>query len=152
MPTFTTPTRDDLAAFIEDRRTILSFEGLFRAVLGLLEGLRPVQSKAAAYTVLPSESGTVFIATAADVEFTLPATSEGLWYTFVFKVPSAGVGGQVSPDANDKIMGNGFTAADNKAAINSGATDRQGDCITLVGDGLDGWFITSLMGTWAREV
>lgn len=148
--TFSTPSRDVLESFIKDRQTVLDFEALFDAVLA--SGKRGFQSKAAAYTVLAEESGTVFVATAADVEFTLPATSAGLWYTFVFKVPSAGVGGQVSPVAADKIMGNGFTSADNKAAINSGATDREGDSITVVADGSDGWFIINLTGTWAREV
>lgn len=144
--TFTTPSRADLQEFIKDPRTLRAVEALFELV-----GKRPVQSKAASYAVLPSETGSVFIATAADVIFTLPATANGLWFTFVFKVPSAGTGGQVDPAATDKIMGNGFTSADGKAAINSGATDREGDCITLVADGLDGWFIENVMGTWARE-
>jgi hypothetical protein len=146
-----TPARSDLARFIGDPRTLRAFEELFAAVSAHLLGALPTQSKAAGYTVLAEESGTVFIATAADVEFTLPATAIGLTYTFVFKVPSAGVGGQVSPAAADKIMGNGFTSADNKAAINSGATDREGDSITVVGDGSAGWFIVGLTGTWARE-
>lgn len=149
--TFTTPSRSDLQAFIKDPRTLLAFEALFDSVVGLLQGLRPAQAKAANYTVLASESGNVFVATAANVEFTLPATSAGLWFTFVSKVPTAGTGVQVSPAAVDKIMGNGFTSADNKAAINSGASDREGDSITLVGDGLDGWFIVNVTGTWARE-
>lgn len=146
-------SRDNFAAFIRDPRTVYSFEKLFDAVMELqplLAGTRGLQSKAANYTVLPSESGTLFIATVADVIFALPATSAGLWYTFTFKSASAGVGGQVKPVTVDKIIGNGFTAADNKAAINSGATDRSGDAITVVGDGLDGWFIVNLTGTWAR--
>lgn len=146
-----TPARSDLSKFIADPRTLRAFEELFSVVNTHLLGALNIQSKAASYTVLAEESGTVFVATAADVEFTLPATALGLTYTFVFKVPSAGVGGQVSPVAADKIMGNGFTSADNKAAINSGATDREGDAITVVGDGSDGWFIVSLTGTWARE-
>lgn len=111
----------------------------------------PVILKAANYTVLARESGATFIATAADVEFTLPATAAGLRYTFIFKAPSGGTGGQVSPVAADKIMGDGFTSADDKAAINTGATDREGDSITIVADGADGWFIVNKSGTWARE-
>lgn len=143
----TTPSRADLQDFIKDPRTLRAFEALFDLV-----GTRPVVFvSTATYAVQPSQTGTVFVATAADVEFLLPATANGLCFTFVFKVPSGGTGGQVSPVAADKIMGNGFTSADNKAAINSGATDREGDCITLVGDGVDGWFIDNVMGTWARE-
>lgn len=110
-----------------------------------------VASKAANYTVLASESGTVFIATAADVVFQLPSTSAGLRYTFVFKAPSGGTGGSVSPAAADKVMGDGVTSADNKDIINTGATDREGDSIEVIGDGLDGWFIITKSGTFARE-
>lgn len=148
----TTPKRANLAAAFADLQTVKEFEALFGEAADLQRRRRKVQFKAANYTVLASESGTTFVATAADVEFTLPPTEAGLEYTFVFKVPSAGVGGQVSPQATDKIMGNGFTSADNKAAINSGATDREGDCIRLEGDGTDGWLITGVVGTWAREV
>lgn len=110
-----------------------------------------VQSKAANYTVLASEAGTVFIATAADVVFELPATAAGLRYTFVFKVPSGGTGGQIGPVAADKIMGDGVTSADDKNIINTGATDREGDSIEVIADGADGWFIITKSGTFARE-
>jgi hypothetical protein len=113
----------------------------------------PVETKAGAYTVTAADSGKVFVATAADVVFTLPATSAGLTYRFVVAASglSAGTGLSVSPAAVDKIMGNGFTSADDKDAILSGATDREGDCITIVGDGADGWYITGVVGTWARQ-
>lgn len=137
--------RVDLAEFIKDPRTLREFEALFK-----LAGKRPTIRTSVNYNVSAAETGGVFIATAADVIFSLPPTEPDLWYTFVFKVPSGGTGGQVDPDAADKIMGNGFTSADGKSAINSGATDREGDCITLVSDP-DGWFIKSLMGTWARQ-
>ena len=150
---FTTPKRVRLAAFA-DQQTVLDLEGLFEAVAGMRRHL--IQSHAANYTVLPEESGTLFIATAADVVFSLPPTEEGLEYTFVFKVPSAGGGGKISPDANDKIMGTAgtvaFTSANDKDAINTGATDREGDSMTLVADGLDGWFIETSTGVWARQV
>lgn len=111
----------------------------------------PTVLKAAAYTVLASESGTTFIVTAADVKFTLPSTAAGLRYTFIVKTLSTTTGCQLSPAAADKIMGNGFTAADNKDAINTAATDAEGDMMTLVGDGVDGWLIEAVLGTWARE-
>lgn len=114
---------------------------------------RTVVSKGAAYTVAPQDTNTVFVATAADVVFTLPATQKGLVYTFALAAAglSAGVGLSVSPQAADKIMGNGFTSADNKDAINTGATDREGDLIEVTGDGDLGWYITRVIGTWARE-
>lgn len=144
--------RDRLEAFVKDQRTIFDFERLFEVVIALAAGKRPTQYQAANYTIAASESWTVFVATAANVEFILPPTEDGLVYTVVSQVPSAGVGVQVSPVAADKIMGNGFTSLDNKAAINTGATDREGDTITLLGNGTTGWFILGTSGIWAREV
>jgi hypothetical protein len=113
----------------------------------------PVVPKAANYVVPREESATTYIATAANLVFSLPPTEKGLVFTFVVAASglSAGTGLSVSPAAVDKIMGNGLTSLDNKDAINSGATDREGDSITLEGDGVDGWYITSVIGTWARE-
>lgn len=114
-----------------------------------------VQTKATNYTVLASESGATFIASAADVVFTLPATAAGLVYRFINGSVSAGTGLSVSPNASDKIMGScdgvAFTAADDKDAINTGATDVLGDSITLIGDGADGWYILASTGVWARQ-
>lgn len=42
-----------------------------------------VESKAADYTVLASESGTVFVQTTGDVNFTLPTREAGLIYWFI---------------------------------------------------------------------
>jgi hypothetical protein len=114
-----------------------------------------VQTKAANYTVTAADSGSTFVATAADVVFTLPSTAAGLTYTFINGSLSTGTGMSASPAAADKIMGStdgyGFTSADNKDAINTGATDVLGDSITLIGDGVDGWYITHATGVWARE-
>lgn len=117
-----------------------------------LSGLRQkVETKTANYTVVAADSGKIIIANAVDLVFTLPATVAGLVFTFVVKAVSATTGLSISPAAADKIMGNGFTSADNKDAINTAATDREGDMIQLVGDGVDGWYVTGVIGTWARE-
>lgn len=107
----------------------------------------PVAIKAASYTVLASESGTIFIADAADLVFTLPATQAGLIFTFVCAAVSAGTGLSISPAAADKI--NEGTA--NKDLINSGASDVLGDSVTIVGDGVTGWYTIAKIGTWAAE-
>lgn len=93
---------------------------------------------------------------------TLPATSAGA----VFVIRNGGaaktsgpVGSgdngsvlvAVSPAAADKIQGLGFTAADNKDALNTKATAEVGDEIVLVGDGVDGWNVQRATGIWARE-
>lgn len=98
-------------------------------------------------------SGAVILVTAADQTLTLPATVEGLEYTIILAAAglSTGAGLAISPAAADQIIGNGFTPADNKDAILAGSGDRAGDTITLVGDGVAGWYITAVTGTWTRE-
>lgn len=88
----------------------------------------------------------------ADATITLPATSAGACYTII----NGGQGStdgtiavNVSPAAADKIMGNGFTSADNKDAINTNG--NYGDMLEIVGDGVDGWKIRRVVGTWTRE-
>lgn len=112
-----------------------------------------VVTKSADYTLTTEDSGAVVVVTGVDKVMTLPATALGLKYTFVLAAAglSAGTGLSISPAAADKIMGNGFTSADNKDAILAGATDREGDVLTIVGDGADGWYITEAIGTWSRE-
>ncbi len=99
------------------------------------------------------ESGAVFLVTAPNLVLLLPPTSPDLSYTFVLGVGglSAGTGLSISPRLNDKIMGNGFAPQDDKDALLAGAGDREGDSITFVGDGIDGWYITAAVGTWSRE-
>ncbi len=109
--------------------------------------VRPVVVKTANYTVLASESGTIFIADGADIVFSLPATVAGLIFTFVNAAVSVGTGLSISPVAADNIN----EGVDNKDLINSGATDVLGDAVTVVGDGDKGYFTTSKIGTWAAE-
>jgi hypothetical protein len=105
-------------------------------------------------TLTAADSGKVYFTSAADVVFTLPAAgpeTKGCFFTFVNGSLSASTGLSVSPNASDKIQGKGITAADNKDIINSGATDAIGDLLTVVCDGVDGYIITNMLGTWARE-
>ena len=113
----------------------------------------PVLTKSADYTVTAGDSGATIIVTGVDKVMTLPATAAGLRYRFVLAAAglSAGTGLSISPNAADKIMGNGFTSADDKDAILAGSGDREGDSIMLEGDGVDGWYIVSVVGTWTRQ-
>lgn len=120
--------------------------GLDNAAGALLTKLT-VAVKTANYTVTAAESGTVYIANAADLVFTLPSTAAGLVYTFVNAAVSAGTGLSVSPAAADNIN----EGTDNKDLINSGASDVLGDSVTIVGDGNTGWFTIAKIGTWAAE-
>lgn len=60
----------------------------------------------------------------------------------------------LAPVAADGISGAGFTAAVNKAALNTKATSKAGDELTVVGSGLTtaaAWFVTRFKGIWARQ-
>ncbi len=116
-------------------------------------GIRTVNLAAATQTLTAAQSGAKFVG-AADAVFTLPAAAagtKGVWYEFETGALSAGVGLSISPAAVDHIRGNGLTSVDNKDLINSGASDRLGDMVRLYCDGVDGWVIDSIIGTWAKE-
>lgn len=100
-----------------------------------------------AKTLDAGDSGVIQNVTAT-ATVTLPSTALGLSYI----IRNAGDGSvtvTVSPAAADKITGNGFTAADNKDAINT--LGKGGDFIHLLGDGVDGWTVVAVSGTWTRE-
>lgn len=111
----------------------------------------PYIEKSASFTVLASQSGMTFLCKAVDMVMTLPASVAGLVYTFIVHTVSSGTGLSIDPVAADAIMGNGLTSVDDKDLINTAATDAEGDSVTIVGDGADGWWITSINGTWAKE-
>ena len=114
------------------------------------------------YTLLEEDSGGVFgIGTDAKV-ITLPATKAGLKYTFI----NTGAAGNnivtISPVAADGISGTITLAAAvvvdagvvNKDLINTKATAKAGDSVTLIGTGVTGttaWIIVSSTGIWAAE-
>lgn len=87
----------------------------------------------------------------ANAVVTLPATVVGTRYTIVVGETSTGAAPtlSVSPAAADKIMGLGFTSADNKDAVLG--SPKAGDFISLVGDGENGWQVDSAAGSWSRE-
>ena len=96
------------------------------------------------------------------ITVTLPATTAGAYFSIRNGgVPKsgapAGTGDDfsclvtVSPNSSDKIQGYALTAADDKDLLNTKATARVGDEVRLVGDGTDGWLVTQIKGTWARQ-
>jgi hypothetical protein len=121
---------------------------------GQVSGIRrTVNLAAATQTLTAAQSGQKFVG-AVDAVFTLPAAAagtKGVWYEFECGALSAGTGLSVSPAAADHVRGNGLTSVDNKDLINSGATDRLGDMVRLYCDGVDGWVIEAVLGTWAKE-
>lgn len=95
------------------------------------------------------DSGKVYVQLDADeaVTFQLPATQNGLIYTFV--CGNAGGEINISPAAADKITGKGIAGADDQDIKNTNGSNAVGDCITLIGDGADGWLVINMLGTWA---
>lgn len=114
-------------------------------------------------TLTLADCGVVQNVIADAITITLPATSAGA--TFYIRnggaPASSSVGSgtgsdgsvlvSVAPNASDKIQGLAFTAADNKAALNTKLTARVGDYIHIVGDGIDGYNVLSARGIWARQ-
>mgnify|MGYP003530651638 CR=1 FL=1 len=91
---------------------------------------------------------------------TLPALAAGLSFTVrnggATAVPAGASSNgtvlvAVSPNASDGIQGLGFTAADNKDALNTKATSRIGDFIRLNAGSADNWTVVEAKGIWTRE-
>lgn len=112
-------------------------------------------------TLADTDCGLVQNVIADGIMITLPATVVG--YSYIVRnggvKSTGGAKGTVSdgtvlvtiaPNAADKIAGNAFTAADNKAALNTKATSHVGDEMSLVADGANGWMVTNVKGVWAR--
>ena len=131
-------------------------------------GYRSFNNAAIANASGPSvlQSGAVFLqtgnATPGNHVVTLPATTAGVRFTFVF-AGAATEGFHISPNANDKIMGHvikvngdlldlGSAGAgtDDKDLI-LGTASNIGDRVTLVGDGSLGWFVLDAVGDWSLE-
>lgn len=109
------------------------------------------QTKSTNYTLTEADSGLVTNVDTDNVVITLPSTVAGMTFIVRNSASDGAAKVSISPAALDKIMGNGFTSADNKDAINTKATAKKGDYMKLVADGANGWFVTAVRGTWARE-
>lgn len=105
-------------------------------------------------TLAPRDSDVLVIASVADLVINLPKAqrdTRGNRVEVCVLTLSSSVGCSLNPASVDKIQGTGITAADNKDIINTAATDAVGDTLTVVCDGENGWVITNLIGTWARQ-
>lgn len=109
------------------------------------------QVKSANYTLAIVDSGLVTYVDTDAFTLTLPATVAGLTFTIVNAGLDGGVLITLSPNAADAIQGGGLTAVDNKDLLNTKATAKRGDYVTLVGDGTVGWLIAEKRGIWAKE-
>lgn len=100
------------------------------------------------------DSGKLFCVTdAGDGDaLTLPAIADGLGGITILAVGAFGTTAvTVDPAAADMILGPNITGADNKDLICTKATQRRGDFVTLDLGDADGYVVTELRGTWARQ-
>lgn len=115
-----------------------------------------------AKTLTLDDSGYVQNVIYANGVITLPAVAAGQAFTIrnggVPKTNApTGTGDDgnkisISPNSADKIQGGVTgTATDDKDLINTAATARVGDEVSLIGGQTDGPVVTSIKGVWARE-
>lgn len=109
--------------------------------------------KTAAYTVVSNtDSGkTFYIRGDGAITFTLPAIAIGNTFTFVNLNDDGSVALTLSPNASDGISFKG-SATDNKDLINTAATMKKGDSVTLASlDQTVAWQVTQASGVWDKE-
>ncbi len=100
------------------------------------------------------DCGKLFVVTSGSdgLALTLPAIAAGLSGLTIMAGGAFGsTAVTVDPNASDMILGPDITGADNKDLICTKATQRRGDFVTLIAGDADGYMVTELRGTWARE-
>jgi len=97
-----------------------------------------------------NDSGTIYNVTATAV-ITLPSVAAGVTYTFICNGPDGTVQITLDPAAADKIRGVGAAGVANKDRVNTLATAKRGDHITITGGAATIWSIVRQSGTWAAE-
>lgn len=104
---------------------------------------------AATKTLDAQDTGKVICCTVTTV-VTLPATAVALDNVTLLCVAPFGTA-QISADpaAGDKIMGPDLAGTDNTDLLNTLATARRGDFVTLRAGHADGYTVTGLKGIWA---
>jgi len=115
----------------------------------------------AAVTLDATDCGKIlFVTDAADGDaITLPATIAGCEYTFMFVGSDDGALIDISPNANDAAHGSCTLAASVMELSGTDDADfgltksgaNTGDTMTIMGDGTEGWYVTTCTGIWANN-
>ena len=112
-----------------------------------------IEQKDSNYTVVINngDCGKTLLSNTKDVVFTLPSIAIGNVYTFV----NTGADGQnnltISPVSIDGILYAG-SLTDNKDLINTQATSKVGDYVTLASlNSTAHWTVVDAQGVWAKE-
>lgn len=107
--------------------------------------------KSGNYTVDAEDAGKFIWVDTDAVVITLPSVG-GIAAFRVGNIAAYGVSGvAISPAAADMIEGPDITAADNKDIINTKATAARGDWVQVNDGDANGWSVSQMVGTWARE-
>ena len=108
--------------------------------------------KSANYTFDAEDSGKLIWVDTDAFTFTLPAIAAGFGGALIVNGGSFGaVAVTLSPNASDMILGPDITGADDKDLINTKATAKRGDFVQLDLGDADGYVVTRMRGTWARQ-
>ena len=103
-------------------------------------------------TLDAQDTGKVFFVDTDAAVITLPAIADGLGGVKVVNIGAFGtVAVTLSPAAADMILGPDITGADDKDLINTKATAKRGDFVKLDLGDADGYVVTEISGTWARQ-
>ena len=110
------------------------------------------EQKTANYTVIiGDDSGKTLASTLDAIVYTLPSSAIGNTITFVNMADDGQAALNISPAALDGITYDG-TQVDNKDLINTKATSKKGDSVTLASlDGVVAWQVVAVRGVWAKE-
>lgn len=123
---------------------------------GFLERLETITADK---TLTVADSGKTFLVATDELTITLPSTIKGLEYTFI----NSGADGNniitVSPAAADTFEGSFsygggrvvMSGTDNKDLVNTKASSKKGDSLSIRGDGAVGWYIEECTGVWLEE-
>ena len=108
--------------------------------------------KTANYTVIVNvDSGSTIASVLDGFVATLPSIATGNTVTFVNMAGDGEAEFSISPAAADSITYAG-SAVDNKDLINTKATSKKGDSVTLASlDGTVSWQVVAARGIWAKE-
>ena len=121
-----------------------------------------IQLTATTFTVLPSQTGTTFIATLASGTqvFTLPPIARnpaGLVYSFICGNAAGEILINPASTADDLLIkatedaGASVNPAAGTGVKNTASGNVIGDHITLVSDGVSRWYMIGQSGAWATQ-
>lgn len=105
-----------------------------------------VEAKAADYSVLAKESGTIFVQTTGDVNFTLPTRADGLIYWFI---GSSNHEIKVTSDVSQKMTAFNDAACDSVTFTTTG--EQIGCGFMVYSDGLF-WNVSTIPGLVAATM